>query len=138
MNITKKVLQTPGVKKIVFPIVTAGSLLGGVVLYNNIQKTDTFEKEENVKEYIMEKYVRPRQEQCLKILEEFQAEDMSQLEKDMNKARKKFYKRFSPFWFGLLGGLVCLTDKPALIDAERGKCSVKLCSVSTPHHIYPF
>lgn len=127
MNITKKVLQTPGVKKIVFPIVTAGSLLGGVVLYNNIQKTDTFEKEENVKEYIMEKYVRPRQEQglkileefqvedisqlekdmnkyvrprqeqCLKILEEFQAEDMSQLEKDMNKARKKFYKRFSPF-----------------------------------------
>ena len=45
----------------------------------------------------MEKYVRSRQEQGLKILEEFQVEDISQLEKDMNKARKKFYKRFSPF-----------------------------------------
>jgi len=44
MNITKNVLQNPYTKKILLPLVATASLLGGVTLYNNTQKTDVFER----------------------------------------------------------------------------------------------
>lgn len=46
MNITKNVLQNPYTKKILLPLVATASLLGGVTLYNNTQKTDVFERTE--------------------------------------------------------------------------------------------
>ena len=54
MNITKNVLQNPYTKKILLPLVATASLLGGVILYNNTQKTDVFERTENTIETLQE------------------------------------------------------------------------------------
>lgn len=54
MNITKNVLQNPYTKKILLPLVATASLLGGVTLYNNTQKTDVFERTESSIEKLRE------------------------------------------------------------------------------------
>ena len=54
MNITKNVLQNPYTKKILLPLVATASLLGGVTLYNNTQKTDVFERTEDPIETLQE------------------------------------------------------------------------------------
>ena len=54
MNITKNVLQNPYTKKILLPLVATASLLGGITLYNNNQKTDVFERTEDPIETLQE------------------------------------------------------------------------------------